>query len=58
MTTTKTTRFRLPDPPEREPDERTSTKHLATFDDERAARIQAEARSRELEEELRRLRGE
>ena len=29
MTTTKTTRFRLPDPPEREPDEMTSTKHLA-----------------------------
>ena len=29
MTTIKTTRFRLPDPPEREPDEMTSTKHLA-----------------------------
>ena len=29
MTTTKTTGFRLPDPPEREPDEMTSTKHLA-----------------------------
>ena len=29
MTTTKPTRFRLPDPPEREPDEMTSTKHLA-----------------------------
>ena len=28
MTTIKTTRFRLPDPPEREPDEMTSTKHL------------------------------
>ena len=28
MTTTKTTRFRLPDPPEREPDEMTSIKHL------------------------------
>ena len=28
MTTTKTTRFRLPDPPEREPDEMTSTRHL------------------------------
>ncbi|MCE2459126.1 MAG: Uma2 family endonuclease [Dehalococcoidia bacterium] len=47
-------------------------RHIATFDDERAARIQAEtrveraearadtaeARSRQLEEELRRLRGE
>ena len=40
-------------------------RHIATFDDERAradneraARIQAEARTRELEEELRRLRGE
>ena len=40
-------------------------RHIATFDDERAARIQAEtrvesaeARNRELEEELRRLRGE
>ena len=40
-------------------------RHIATFDNERAARIQAEtraesaeARSRELEEELRRLRGE
>ena len=29
MTTTKTTGFRLPDPPEREPDEMTSIKHLA-----------------------------
>ena len=29
MTTIKTTRFRLPDPPEREPDEMTSIKHLA-----------------------------
>ena len=29
MTTIKTTRFRLPDPPKREPDEMTSTKHLA-----------------------------
>ena len=29
MTTTKTTGFRLPDPPAREPDEMTSTKHLA-----------------------------
>ena len=28
MTTTKTTSFRLPDPPEREPDEMTSIKHL------------------------------
>ena len=28
MTTIKTTRFRLPDPPERAPDEMTSTKHL------------------------------
>ena len=40
-------------------------RHIATFDDERAARIQtetratdAEARARELEEELRRLRGD
>ena len=39
-------------------------RHIATFEDERAARIQAEARAdnaearvRELEEELRRLRG-
>ena len=29
MTTIKTTGFRLPDPPEREPDEMTSIKHLA-----------------------------
>ena len=29
MTTIKSTRFRLPDPPEREPDEMTSIKHLA-----------------------------
>ena len=29
MTTIKTTRFRLPDPPEREPDEMTSTRQLA-----------------------------
>lgn len=29
MTTARTTRPRLPDPPEREPDEMTSTKHLA-----------------------------
>ena len=29
MTTTKTTRFRLPDPPEREPDEMTSFDHVA-----------------------------
>ena len=40
-------------------------RHIATFDDERAARMQAEtraesaeARNRELEEELRQLRGE
>ena len=32
-------------------------RYITTFDDERAARIQAEARLRELEEELRRLRG-
>ena len=32
-------------------------RHIVTFDDERAGRIQAEARVRELEEELRRLRG-
>ena len=30
----------------------------ARVDDERAARLQAETRNRELEEELRRLRGE
>ena len=29
MTTIKTTRFRLPDPPEREPDELTSFDHTA-----------------------------
>ena len=33
-------------------------RHIVTFDDERAARLRAEARNRELEEELRRLRGE
>ena len=33
-------------------------RHIPTLDDERAARIRAEARNRELEEELRRLRGE
>ena len=32
-------------------------RHIATFEDERAARLQAEARARELEAELRRLRG-
>lgn len=31
-------------------------RHIATFEDERAARLQAEARARELEAELRRLR--
>ena len=29
MTTIKTTRFRLPDPPEREPEEMTSFDHMA-----------------------------
>ena len=33
-------------------------RHIVTLDDVRAARIRAEARTRELEEELRRLRGE
>ena len=33
-------------------------RHIVTLDDERAARIEAEARSRELEEEVRRLRRE
>ena len=33
-------------------------RHIVTLDDERAARIQAETRVHELEEELRRLRGE
>ena len=33
-------------------------RHIVTFDDERAGRIQAEARVRELEEELRQLRGD
>ena len=32
-------------------------RHIPTFDDERASRIEAEARVHELEEELRRLRG-
>ena len=33
-------------------------RHIVNFDDERTARLQAEARNRELEEELLRLRGE
>ena len=32
-------------------------RHIVTFDDERAGRIQAEARVQELEEEVQRLRG-
>ena len=32
-------------------------RHIPTIDDERATRIRAEARNREIEEELRRLRG-
>ena len=40
-------------------DERVArVKAEARVDDERAARLQAETRNRELEEELRRLRGE
>ena len=50
---------RVDDERARADDERVArVKAEARVDDERAARLQAEARNRELEEELRRLRGE